>query len=303
MRIKTLLLHDYCGYQNAEFKFGDFTCLYGPNGIGKTTILNAVSLLTSSLDFKGDSADLLPGSFKGFTPPTAGERLQAFLKRNIRNVGDPSGCSAFRLEGVFEHEGTELEVFLTEKGFEKNDLIAQPFWWAGLCYFAKFDSDMVNFQLRFDLWPKFKKAYEGITGIQIEPDVYIETDLNNLKNKGECTEYVIGFDMLKPLGRVHSRRGSAGERKIAKALSQVVNLEEVRRPSIVLVDNVEIHVAYTRHLRMIDEMKELFGGMQIVSTTHSPILIEQYQPQEDMVNIEKLLIDQYKENVPNGSKT
>lgn len=281
MRIKTLSLKNFCGYQSTEFSFGDFTCLFGPNGIGKTTVLHAVSLLASSLDFASDQADT-PGGWKPTITPE--QRLRAFLNKNVRNVDD--GGKAFEAAAIFEHEGKDYSVILNENGFLKNELVDQPFWWVGLCYFAKFDADMVNFQLRYDLWPKFKRAYEGITGFQVEPDVYTETDLKALKKQGECTDYVIGFDMLKPDGKVHSRRGSAGERKIAKALSQIVNLEESRQPNIVLCDNLEMHVHHKRHLKMVEELKTLFLGKQVISTTHSSVLIEKYEPKEDMIDIE-----------------
>lgn len=286
MRIESLKLHDFCGFKDSEFNFRDFSCLVGPNGIGKTTVLNAVSLLCSSLDFQTESADSNPGGFKTRLTITPEQRVQAYLKRNIRNIDDSAGCTKFRVDAVFRHEGEAVNVVLTEKGFEKNELTSKPWWWAGICYFAKFDSDMVNFQLRVDLWPKFKKAYEGITGIEIEPDIYTETDLKKL---GEPSEVVIGFFMKKWGDKIHSRRGSAGERKIAKSLSQVVNLEDIRRPQIVLVDNIEMHVHYKRHLRMIEEIKDIFSGMQIISTTHSQPLISSYEPKEDMIDVEAML--------------
>lgn len=287
MMIKSLSLRDYCGYVNANLKFGNFTCLIGPNGCGKTTILNAISLLTSSLDFKSDESET-PG---GWVPTISPEqRLKAFLRKNIRNIDEGNEANGFRAEAIFTHEGKDYEVVLTEKGFEKNELISQSFWWAGLCYPAKFDTDMVNFQLRYDLWPRFKKAFEGITGIKIEPHVYTETDLKTQKKNGECTDYVIGFDMLKPGGKVNSRKASAGERKIAKALSQVVNLEESRRPDIVLIDNLEMHAHYRRHLSMVTEMKDLFTGIQIVATTHSQAIIDYYHPQSDIIDVEKIQV-------------
>ena len=272
-------LQNFCGYQKADFEFGEFSFLIGPNGIGKTTILNAVSLLCSSLDFNGETES--PGGWNTIGPE---QRLRAFLKKNIRNIDEECPCDGFRAECVFEHENRRFSVILTENGFEKNELLSHPLWWPGLSYFAKFDMDMVNFQLRHALWPKFKKAYEGITGFEIEPEIYTETDLRDSGEKD--ADYVIGFYLLKPGGRVHSRKGSAGERKIAKALSSVVNLEESRQPHIVLIDNIEIHAHWKRHLRMADEIKDLFKDKQVIATTHSLTIINEYEPKSDIIDIE-----------------
>lgn len=290
MRIRKLSLRDYCGWKNAEIDFEEFACLIGPNGIGKTTILNAVHMLCNSLDYEDpirpdvDIEKVDPEVGTDWTPEiTAKARLRASLERNVRNFGEPTSAKTFSVEGIFEHGGQDFVVKATQDGFERNDVIKQDWWWPGIVYFAKFDSDMVNFQLRVELWDKFKAAYEGITGLQVEPEIYKETDLELM---GLPCEIVTGFYIHKWGNRVHSRRASAGEKKIAKALTQVVNLEEDRQPEIVLVDNLEMHVHYTRHLRMFDEIKRLFAGKQIITTTHSTTIIQKYEPKQHIVDCE-----------------
>lgn len=299
MKIKRLKMTNYCGWREAEIAFDEFAILIGPNGIGKTTILNAVASLCSSMDYAegitpkkedhieagdevGDEAEIA----EWVPSVNARARLRASLVKNIYNYEDKDAAAGFVVEGVFEREGKEYTVILTEDGFTRNDILGQPWWWPGLVYFAKFDSDMVNFQLRAELWPKFKKAYEGITGIEVEPEIYEDTDL---KARGEPCDIVTGFWLNKQWGaqhtRVHSKRGSAGEKKIAKSLTQVLNLEDIRRPEIVLVDNLEMHVHYTRHLRMFDEVKDLFAGMQIVATTHSTEIITNYEPKDHIIDL------------------
>ena len=285
MKIERLLFKDYRGFKDAEFSFGDFACLVGPNGIGKTSILDAVSLLCSSLDFKDDKVG--PGG--KWAPTATGEqRLKAFLRKNIRGVDDENACKAFEVQGIFEHDGRKLEVILTQDGFAKNDVIKEPWWWAGVCFFAKFDVDMTNFQLRKALWDKFAKSWEAITGYPaVDPDIYMVDKLAKVESDAE---YVTAFHILKPTGKVHCRKGSAGEKKIMKSLTTIVNLEEERQPHIVLLDNATMHVHDTRHLAMIEVLKDLFKGKQIIATAHSSVIVEKYQPKEHIMDVEKIVL-------------
>jgi len=275
LRIKKLGLENFRGYPKAEFEFGDFNCLIGPNGIGKTTVLEAVNILCSSLDFGGP------------------ERLRAYLRKNIRNIDEKDACKGFAVRGLFENEGKEFTVELTEKGFTNDiGMTKNDWWWMGISYFARFDQEMSNFVLPLDIWPTFAKYYEMITGIQVEPEFYDvafdrrhEQELAQAAPTEAGNQYVIGFWMKKMGSRVHSRKCSAGEKKIGKALSQIVMLPSERQPHIVLVDNLEMHVHYKRHALMVQALKELFQGKQLITTTHSMILIE--GGGKDMIDVEQ----------------
>jgi predicted ATP-dependent endonuclease of OLD family len=278
MIIKTLRLRDFCGFHEATISFGNFACLIGGNGIGKTTVLNAISLLCSSLDFRDDQGPVISTNEEWVPKISGQQRLEAYLKKNIR-----IGASSFDLEGVFSHGGKEYRVELTNKGFRRNDLVTQDWWWPGIINFAKFDLEMTRFQLHCQLWEKFASHYEGITGFPVKPDLYTETDLVAI---GECGDMVINFTIDKGLrGKVPCRLSSAGEKKIARTLSQIVNLE--RRPHIALVDNMELHVHHKRHMRMFEEIKKLFSGLQVVSTTHSTVIIDQYEPRSNLIDLDR----------------
>lgn len=301
MRINELLLENFCGFRKARFELGDFNCLIGPNGIGKTTILESIVLLCSSLDFGGafEEEAASVGEDDWVPSVNAQARLEGFLRRNVRNIDEEGASPGFRLSCEAEHDGKKHEIVLTNKGFEKNSILEEPWWWHGLCYFAKFDQDMVNFQLPMDLWPQFSEGWEGITGIPIEPEVYrVQTSEHEdviaamLDRDGESEEegkeFACGFYMTKFGDRVHSRKGSAGERKIAKALSQIVSLPLERLPHIVLIDNIEIHVARERRLAVVEAVKKVFSGRQLVSTTHSGEIIDHYEPREHLIDVESV---------------
>lgn len=280
LRIKRLYLENFRGYRKASFSFGDFTCLIGENGGGKTTVLEAISLLCSSMDF-GTEQDVVPSFGDNSWKPTitAETRARTFLKRNIRGIDDVDGAKSFLVEGVFERDGKEYTATLCESGFKRNDLLSEKWWWVGLTYFARFDSEMNSFMLPIELWPKFAQSYETITGIKLG----IETQFD----PGDGQIVVDKFWLYKPNGRISSKKASAGERKIGKALSQIVNLPPERMPDLILVDNMEMHVHHKRHLIMFDEIKRLFEGRQIVATTHSTVVIDQYEPKSHLLDVEQ----------------
>jgi len=281
--IRRVSLENFRWVKEGTFEFGtDFTCLLGGNGEGKTTVLDAISLCCSSLDFAGEIGAIAKG--EDWSPTaTPKQRRDAYLRRNVRAFRD-NNPTGFRVETTMEHEGETLEVVLTEKGFERNDILEKPWWWAGLTYYAKFDSDMVNFQLRHDLWPAFADAFEGVTGIPVEPEVMTDDELEEL---GEDSRVVTGFFLLKGGLRIPSRYASSGEKKIGKTLSQVVNLEKERLPHVVLVDEIERHVHYKRHLAMLENLKRIFAGMQVIATTHSTVVMDRYEPRSHLLDVEE----------------
>jgi len=75
------------------------------------------------------------------------QRLRQALASHIRH-----GAKDFLAEGTFEHGGRDYVVALTKDGFQRNEILKSDFWWPGIYYFAKFDSDQVNFQLPFSKW-------------------------------------------------------------------------------------------------------------------------------------------------------
>jgi predicted ATP-binding protein involved in virulence len=102
-----------------------------------------------------------------------------------------------------------------------------------------------------------------VTGFEIEEE---ETEFA-VGNSRIKKEFVFGFFVKKPNETIHYTECSDGEKKIMKSFSSLLNLEYI--PSIILIDNVEMHVESGRHLPLIRAMKKCFNNSQIITTTHS----------------------------------
>ena len=132
-----------------------------------------------------------------------------------------------------------------------------------LCYYTRFDQELRKFQLDRSKWSLFKELFEAVTGFEIEEE---ETEFA-VGNSRISKEFVFGFFVKKPNETIHYKECSDGERKIMKSFSSLLNLEYI--PSVILIDNVEMHVESGRHLPLIKAMKKCFDTSQIVTTTHS----------------------------------
>jgi predicted ATP-dependent endonuclease of OLD family len=161
------------------------------------------------------------------------------------------------------------------------------------------DLGMNQFQIHASQIENFEKIVSQITRFPVEA----------IKPAGmtpQEQEFSTDFVLIKKDHRVHFKRMSAGEKKICKSFSTLLNmmhsLAEPTKgdlampgwPRILLIDNVELHVYYDRHVALIDCLKSVFSQQQIFTTTHSGTLITRYldgendQENEMMIDLEKI---------------
>lgn len=304
--LKKIKLQNFCSYQNHTFNFEKshgipyrYICFFGPNGSGKSTLLEAISLLTAS--HQGRSSDNIIRSLKKFV------RNKNYNPSYNRIINDDN-LPRMEIEGTFILNDNEYIVRISQDGFERNDFEGDKSPWGEnslfyrkrLSHLITSDSDlsMSKFQLRkekIELFQKITSSIMRYPTICERPSGLVPMD----------EEYSTDFVIIKNKHNIHYKRMSAGEKKVAKSFSQLLNLiydlehpdpgepALIGWPRILLIDNVEMHVYYDRHVQMIECLKENFPNQQIFTTTHSGILIERFlkkendQDSELMINLEK----------------
>jgi len=212
------------------------------------------------------------------------DRIEVSMRKCIRNYKQmtvPEQEKAnFLIEAEISSEFGDYSIaidksgYLREKGHPKEiaeTLMRQSFR-------TRYDEELHTFQLRLEQWEEFKELFESVTGYKVDkvecPMSPFTVNLNNgnLKNRAaQMDEHVLGLTITKPNETISDRECSKGEKKIIKCFTTLLNKEIM--PSVVLIDDVEMHVELSRHMALVGCIEKCFPNCQIVFTTHSPKII------------------------------
>ena len=269
--VKALKVHlqNYCGYTDTTFDFSDsnggvipFAAFYGPNGIGKTTGMRALQLAANPVAFRSRERD-----------------SEMMMRKSIHDVEYMPTVDMMKkatknpmlIEVDFLTDLGIKKVVIDNLGLVTNELGYDDCPINGWTYFADADNaqNTVKFLLAYEHALKFLTFAEEVYGYRCE----LGRPVNEQGIKG-YTDFVIQKGDIK----VHFKSMSAGEKKIATLISDLCQPVNSRGRDIVLVDNVEMHVYYKRHARMIDRLRDVFPEKQIITTTHSSVVIEHIDP-------------------------
>jgi len=259
LRIKSIHFKNFKVFNDYKFNFtsdgiiNNFNCFIGPNGCGKSTLLSSLQLLFAN--FNGIEKD----------------RLYLSLGKSIRHNGDYKDERLFNddflITAELVSEDKNYEVKINRNGFVQKhpkEIIDNVY---RLCYFTRFDQELHNFQLNRNMWEKFKTLFEAVTGFTIKEQTDVFSMSDDPKQADLLNKYVLGFLVYKPKEIISHKECSDGERKIIKSFSTLLNLDYM--PQIILIDNVEMHVESSRHLKLIQAMRSCYPDSQIFTTTHS----------------------------------
>jgi len=251
---------------------------FGPNGCGKSTLLHAVRIFFSK--------------FAGFDRL----RLDRSLGRYLHNdcTGDwelignfVSDCGDYSVRIGSNHDlwiwgeipGLEDDVVLGLANGHPNGVrktLTEQVW------MATYDQQLSQFQIEKSRWPQFKPLFEAVTGYEVRPieslNEFIDDELSPSEREHQETmsRYIFGMEILKPDGPIRENQCSDGEKKVIKHFTHLFNKPDDEIPSIVLIDNIEMHIARDRQLPLLRALEGCFPGTQIIFTTLGDSIICHY---------------------------
>jgi len=299
IRLTKLELVNFGKYEDSVISFNDgvnplsMICLVGPNGTGKTTILDAVTMLCSN--------------YSGYTP----QRFSDMMFHRVRNWmhiedDDKMKNASFSVKGTFEavypvwedpykYDGakiisknnnsvkTEYVVEFTRHKFRSRhpEFIEQRL--ARYCFMARFDNELTQFQMRRSKWPLFQQLFSAVTGFPIEEDIDMFHDTSDSRMRRIKENYVLGFLVRKPKETIRQKMCSAGEKKIAKCFSTILNATV--QPSMIIVDNVLMHIEVGRHLSVMNSLSMCFSNSQLIVACHSTPVSKCFPDRESLFDM------------------
>jgi len=286
MKLKKIKLINYCGYENFELDLTEgndvkrWAMFYGPNGSFKSTFLRAVESLATPSFFTKKKNTMIFRKLKHHEDYCSG------LEPIYTDVND------LKMEAVFLVDGKEKKVILEDNikgviyagrqvdeengeisGIRLNELSPDE---QGVIFIDADNRNMMNkFQIIADIEEEFCDFAEAVYGLKC----YCPKEPKIIDHGIEYRmDFVIEKEKFGRKKKIHYKRFSDGEKKIATLISSLFKRAYKDSPdkedkSIVVVDNIAMHIWYTRHMTLIKKIEEYFPDKQIIATTHSPIII------------------------------
>lgn len=254
-------------FTNEQGKIFPLFGFFGPNGCGKTTVLDAVTLAHCS--------------FSSYDPDRLSDQLGSACIRNFKRMTvEDQQVADFLVEASFMvSDGRQYDIAITRNGYVKDHpedicptLIRQ-------CFKTRYDEELNTFQLRKDRWDIFKALFEVVTGFTVEkqdcPMSPFTISSGENRRMACLDEFVLSLTIDKGDGNeISERECSKGEKKIIKNFTTLLNKEFI--PSVILIDDVEMHVERSRHLPLLRCVERCFPHSQVIFTTHSPVIVLLY---------------------------
>ena len=292
VKLKKIYLKNYCGYKEGEFDFTEnitgikqLACFCGANGSGKSTLLQAIETLCNVYRYHDYDTSTL------FKKCTYSPDYTCYFDPNAPILES----EMMELRGIFQTDAGDKEVIINRKGVQKNELPRKA--QMGFHYFIDADNPLNSY--KFQLHAEMKEQFLELAKLVYGLNCYMGSGLPDLEDAGQdfYTDFVIEKEDKKGnITKVHFKRFSGGEKKIATLLRDLCNPIYMDDLDIILIDNLCKEIYFTRHARMIKKIMEIFKNKQIFVTTHSAILVG-LKDEEMGINIPSYLPEKYLYNI------
>jgi len=278
--LKFLYLENFCGYEDTILDFTDgnngvnaFNVFFGENGVGKTTVMKAMEILGNASRYENRDLTTL---FRKLVHSEDYDPSYQLLKED-KKVQTAPPAKKMLIHGVFATTSGDKEVVVNNHQVLKNELPSQN---CGHTYRMDADhpSNRQKFQVANDHYAdKFLEIARAVYGFDCEFDK-LTTHITDHKTQENRMDFFTDFVIIKSRNnkniRVHFKSMSDGETKVAKMLELLSDARYMDNVNIILVDNIEMHIYYKRHAKLVDSLLRVFPGKQFITTTHSGYLID-----------------------------
>ena len=263
-------LKNFCGYRDCRLslshnkKHNPISVFFGPNGEGKSSLLQSIRLVSNPYQFHGRKNDMFFRKLtfdKNYDPTAEGYVSPGNNMMISADYQDING-------NVFNSELDGMGVVSSSLSRYNSDQEG----WTLYC-----DVDHPMNMNKFQLYAKNEKLFielaKAIYGFDVSLDKKVESTWVD-RDTNEIIQFYQNFIIQKKDVSVHFRRMSDGEKKIATLLRFLCD-EIIFNPSkIILIDNIAMHIYFKRHAMLIDKLTELFPDRQFITTTHSQTVID-----------------------------
>jgi AAA15 family ATPase/GTPase len=272
IKLKKLKLTHYCGFQSLDIDFDSWTILYGPNGSFKSSLLEAVRMVSCPMTFTRDCSLLF-------------RKLTYHPDYKPGYEGFDTSRTELHIEGIFETtDGDKKVIIQNDWTPEGSGTICNEISEISQSPTIYIDADHPLNMSRFQLIGKYQKEFVDFAKVVYGLDCYLDTKRGNVcqtydAETRETIEFITDFIIVKKGNtKVHFKSMSDGEKKIATLLRTLFNRcykNDENTNDIILIDNIAQHIYFKRHMILIEKLKEYFPNKQFIITTHSPVIIDQ----------------------------
>jgi len=291
IKLKKLFLQNYCGFKDIHLDLEDnndvknWTVIAGPNGAGKSNAIRAIDLISSPrrLSGRADSQNFL-------------RRLTYHRDYNPAYFAfDTTTKNNLKIEAVFNHNNEDKKVVLENNWNDKIGLMVNelPESLISAAIFIDADSrnNMYTFQLHKEFAIPFLDFAQEVYGFPCDlpkSSLVPEKDIDT----GEIIDLYTDFILTKYGNTsVHYKRFSDGEKKIATLLREMFRFcynNQSDNYNILLIDNIDQHIYFKRHMKMLKKIEQYFPNTQVIFSTHSQVIISEIDPKY-LLDLEKYI--------------